>query len=246
MKTIVISQPMLFPWVGLFEQVRLADVFVHYDDVQFPLGRSFISRVQIKTAEGSQWLTVPVLRKAGQLIKDVRTDDAQDWRAKHLRTLNQAYAKAPHLAEMIAIVERIYAEKTSFLADMTIQATEEIARYFSLTPQFIRASTRPASGRSSDRLLWWMEELQGELYVTGHGAYGYLAHELFEARSMRVEYMNYQKVPYPQLHGPFTPFVSILDLIANTGRGGAAMLCSGSKPWREFTPPTPAPVEESS
>ena len=55
---VVISQPMLFPWVGLFEQIRAADVYVHYDDVQFSKG-SFTNRVQIKTARGPRWLTVP-------------------------------------------------------------------------------------------------------------------------------------------------------------------------------------------
>ena len=29
-----------------------------------------------------------------------------------------------------------------------------------------------------------------------------------------------QKLPYPQPHGEFNPFVSILDLIANTGKEG--------------------------
>ena len=43
---LVVSQPMFLPWIGLFEQVRLADRFIHYDDVQLPQGRSFISRVK--------------------------------------------------------------------------------------------------------------------------------------------------------------------------------------------------------
>ena len=51
-RTLVVSQPMFLPWVGLFEQVRLADVFIHYDDVQLPQGGNFMSRVQLKTASG--------------------------------------------------------------------------------------------------------------------------------------------------------------------------------------------------
>ena len=39
-RTVVISQPMFLPWVGLFEQARHADVWFHYDDVQLPQGRS--------------------------------------------------------------------------------------------------------------------------------------------------------------------------------------------------------------
>ena len=59
-KTVVISQPMFFPWVGIFEQIRLADIFVHFDDVQLPWGSSFINRVQIKTKDGIKWLTIPI------------------------------------------------------------------------------------------------------------------------------------------------------------------------------------------
>ena len=55
MKTVVISQPMYFPWIGIFEQIRLADVFVFYDDVQFT--RGFINRVQYKTPQGTGWIT---------------------------------------------------------------------------------------------------------------------------------------------------------------------------------------------
>jgi hypothetical protein len=36
--TVVISQPMFFPWVGMLEQLKLADTYVHYDDVQFEKG----------------------------------------------------------------------------------------------------------------------------------------------------------------------------------------------------------------
>ena len=43
MKTVVISQPMYFPWVGMLEQMRLADVFVHLDDAQFSKGGFLIA-----------------------------------------------------------------------------------------------------------------------------------------------------------------------------------------------------------
>ena len=60
-KTVVILQPQFFPWRGVFEQIRLADEFVHLDDAQFQKG-GFTNRVQLKTANGPLWLTVPVLR----------------------------------------------------------------------------------------------------------------------------------------------------------------------------------------
>src|SRR5436190_13002705 len=96
-RVVVISQPMLFPWVGMVEQASLADVFVHYDDVQYSKG-SFTNRVQVKTAAGSTWMTVPLLGvRLGDLISDLVADDARDWRGAHHRLLASALADADHL-----------------------------------------------------------------------------------------------------------------------------------------------------
>jgi hypothetical protein len=79
-----------------------------------------------------------------------------------------------------------------------------------------------------------VQRFGGNVYVTGHGARNYFDHELFERHGISVEYMDYQKIPYPQLHGAFTPYVTILDLIANCGAESMAYLQSGTVRWREF------------
>lgn len=54
---VVISQPFYLPWPGLFNQIKMADIFIHYDDAQLPQGRSFCSRVQIRTKDKIGWLS---------------------------------------------------------------------------------------------------------------------------------------------------------------------------------------------
>src|SRR2546429_3846337 len=140
-RTLVVSQPMFLPWVGLFEQIRLADVFIHYDDVQFPQGRSFVSRVQLKTIKGVSWLTVPIDHtNSGKLINEVLLLKSEEWRDKHLRTIRHAYARRPHFSLMSELVEKIYAEPTDHLAEFNITATERIAQWLGLAPQFMRSS----------------------------------------------------------------------------------------------------------
>jgi hypothetical protein len=87
---------------------------------------------------------------------------------------------------------------------------------------------------SSARVLETVQRCNGDVYITGHGAKDYLDHELFERNSIRVEYMDYQRTPYPQLHGEFDPHVTILDLIANLGRAGRDYIHSPTKYWKEF------------
>jgi hypothetical protein len=233
---IVISQPFFFPWVGLFEQIRLADVYVHFDDAQFPLGRgrSFINRVEVKTPHGAQWLTVPVLRPGLQLISEVVIGGDPRWRDKHIKTLTYNYSRTPFFREMMEIAESVFGLNTESLAAMNIYAIERISAYFGLGARFCLSSSYGIKSSSSAKVLELVQRLNGNVYITGHGAKNYLDHELFERNGIRVEYMDYQRTPYPQLYGEFNPHVSILDLIGNVGRAGVEYIHSSTKYWKEF------------
>lgn len=234
MRSLVISQPMFFPWPGLFEQARLADVFLHYDDVQLPQGRSFVHRVQIKTPDGPRWLSAPIRRETGSRIRDVRLDRTHDWTSKVLRSLHYNYARATFADEMIDLVETVLRAKHELIAELNIDAFERICRYFGIWPKFGRSSETIAIGTSSARLLNLCRSHAADVYVTGHGALNYLDHELFDHHHIEVRYMSYDRAPYRQLWSAFDPHVSVLDLIANEGQAGARYLRSGSLSWRQF------------
>ena len=236
MTVVVISQPMLFPWVGMFEQIRLADVYVHYTDVQFSKG-SFVNRVQIKAADGFHWLTVPLKNlKLGQNIDEVEVNEAKDWRKGHLDFLAQALRGTPYIREALGLVESVYAEKTTRLADVAIRSLEAVLTYFGLARgrRFVRSPELGIGGAGSARVLEIVKKFGGTIYVSGHGARNYLEHEAFEHAGVRVEYMDYRRTPYPQLHGAFNPHVSVLDLIANTGRVGLDYIHSQTVNWKQF------------
>src|SRR6266498_380428 len=234
-RTLVVSQPMFLPWVGLFEQIRLADVFIHYDDVQLPQGRSFMSRVQLKSANGVFWLTVPIDHtKSGKLLNEVVLLNPEDWRDKHLRTIRHAYARRPYFNLMFELVEKIYSQPTDNLAEFNITAIGEIAQWLGLAPQFMRSSAMGVGGASTERLVALCEAANCDVYVTGHGALKYLNHQQFEDKGISVHYMDYKEVPYEQGQGEFTPYVTSLDAIANCGERTRDLLCSDAIYWRDF------------
>ena len=238
-RVVVISQPMFFPWVGMLEQVRLADVYVHYDDVQFSKG-SFTNRVQVKTARGSQWMTIPLEGlHLGQKISEVRTRESEPWRRRHLDLLADAYADAPFVDEMLTLARAVLDLPTDNLCDLVMASLGSLADYFEIGPRplVIRSSALAIGGRSSSRVLDVVRHFGGNVYVSGAGGRSYLDHPAFAAAGVQVESMSDEKRPYPQPHGGFTPFVSGLDLVANVGRAGRALIASGATPWTE--PPTP-------
>ena len=232
---VVISQPMFFPWVGMFEQIRLANIYVHYSDVQYSKG-SFVNRVQIKTPMGVRWLTVPLQRfTLGQRIDQIQIAKS-DWRSKHLELLKQSYRRAPYMNDMFNLVEQVYSHNYLTIDELSRASLDAVCHYYQLNPacRFLNARDLAINGKGSQRVLDIVQALGGTVYITGHGAKNYLDHARFEAAGVRVEYMNYQCKPYPQMHGAFTPYVSILDLIANMGQAGREYICSDTLYWRDF------------
>ena len=230
---IVILQPMYLPWAGFFDQIRLCDIFIHFDDVQFPQGRHFTSRVQVKIPQGQRWMTVPIVRSSRGLIKDVRMDESSGWQDLHLRTFSQYLDKTPFYAEAFQLLERIYCFDTDKLADFNINAIEMIADYLGLHRVFLRSSDLNVGGNSSLKLLNIIKKVGGKTYVTGHGAKNYLDHKLFEQSDVDVEYLDYNILPYKQLYGEFTPYVSVIDLISHNGPSSINFLKSRTLNWRD-------------
>jgi hypothetical protein len=229
-------QPYYMAWCGFFEQIKLADVYVFYDDVQY-VKRSLMSRVDIKTQNGTQWLTVP-LKKVHQedLINNVLCHEESDWRKDHLRKLEIAYKNAPFFNEMMGLAQEIYDKSSAHLIDVTITAIKEISKYFNLIPEnnFYYSSSLGIEGKSTQRLFDIASYFGADVYLTGMGALRYMDFNIFERGNIKVEFIDYAKTPYPQLHGAFNPFVTILDLIANIGKDGIRYMNSTTTPYEIF------------
>lgn len=229
---------MYFPWVGMFEQIQLADICVYYDDVQFSKG-SFTNRVQIKTdsPQGFNWMTIPLKNlKLGVNINEVEIDNQKNWQHQHLEQLKQAYKKAPYKTEIIDIVTHLFESNATTVAEVSKMSMALIVDYFNLSDskEFYLSSQLNIQGNSSGRVCQIAKHFNATHYITGHGAKNYLDHALFEGNGIRVEYMDYLRSPYPQQCGDFNPHVSILDLIANVGKEGVHYIKSSTKYWKEF------------
>lgn len=233
MTTVVISQPMLFPWPGFFELIGCADIFVHLDDVQFSKG-SFTNRVQIKHSSGIKWMTVP-LKRRGQFQKIGQLEAADvDWKAKHRELVVQSLSKASHMAGALELFDLVYSRET--LVDLLIDSVEKSSLLLNSSPPktWLRSSDLRVVGSSWERVLGIVKALGGNRYVTAHGASHYLNHEEFEGSGVGVEYVQYSKTAYSQLNGPFTPYVSILDPLANLGPASREIIRPKTVTWREF------------
>jgi len=235
---VAINQPCYLPWRGHFALMKTADVFVFYDDVQFTsnTSRSFSARVQLKTAQGRRWLTVPVRKSGrfGQRIDAVEIAEDGRWRARHAGAVREALRQAPHADCIEPVLSALTGRPWEQLADLTIATTRLMAERLSVKAELLRSSALGIGGSGSGRVLAICQALGATHYITGHGGLDYLDHEAFEAAGIAVEYLDYDLSAYPQQHGPFEPYVTALDLLANTGADAPAHVAARAVPWREM------------
>jgi hypothetical protein len=219
---VVILQPSYIPWRGYFDQIRRADLFIFYDDVQYDK-HGWRNRNQIKTHQGKQWLTIPVHTKGvtnGTLIRDVHIDWSKPWAKNHLKSLAFAYNKAPYFKEYIPLLESFYERRDEFLADFTIETSIILARELGFTStRFMRSSQMPdIRGQKTDRVIHILKRVGSTHYICGPSASSYMEPEKFELAGITFEYMEYKYPEYSQLYPPYEPYVSILDLMFMMGK----------------------------
>ena len=219
--TCVILQPSYIPWRGYFHQIQKADQFVFFDDVQYDK-HGWRNRNRIKTPQGPQWLTIPVRAKDNvgehRTIHEIEIDWDRPWSRKHLESLRQAYRRAPFSAEWEPFLAEVYARTPSYLAPFTIDLTIELARRLGIAhTRFLRSSELGIPGHRTGRLIAIVQHLGCDRYVSGPSARSYLEEDRFAEAGITLEYMRYDYPEYPQLHPPFDPKVTVLDLLFMTG-----------------------------
>ncbi len=224
----VILQPSYIPWRGLFHQIHKADVFVFYDDVQYD-DRGWRNRNRIKTASGTQWLTIPVSSGGAQVeatpIHEVPICWDRPWARKHWTTIRHAYSRAPYFARYAPLLESFYARRDELLADFTIDFTLALAKELGIDgTRYVRSSTLDVGGERMDRLIGILKAVGGTHYISGPSARDYIDEGMLAAAGMTLEYMSYDYPEYVQMHPPFHPQVSILDLLFMKGPEAPAFI----------------------
>lgn len=217
MITAVIIQPSYLPWLGFFEQLWRSDVFVFYDDVQFDKN-GWRNRNRIKTAQGIQWLSVPVHVALGEKINAVKIDNSTNWKKKQLRTIEIAYSKTPYFDKYFQIIETILLQDWCLLTDLNISLIKEISKVLGIERNILLSSEMNISeGGKTGRLVNICKSLGADLFYEGSKGSSYVEEDVFLKNGIRVEYQNYDHPIYKQWYGDFIPYLSIIDLLFNHG-----------------------------
>jgi hypothetical protein len=217
---IAIHQPNYLPYLGFFDKMMRADIFVIYDNTQFN-DRDFQHRNKIRTPHGWQWLTVPVESKSIS-IKDIKIKnetiiDGVTWKEAHFRKIRDNYKKTPYYASYEEQLKTIYENRHDKLIDLNMDIIYFLRNAFKIKTKIIFASELNFISKSTERLIDITEALGGDVYLSGSGGLNYLDESLFERRGIRVEMQDFKHPIYKQRYEGFMPNMSGIDGIFNLG-----------------------------
>lgn len=212
----VILQPSYLPWLGYFAQLHRSDVFIVYDNVQFDK-HGWRNRNRIKTAQGPQWLTVPVSPHGKPTNREIAIDNKQPWRKKHLASLRQNYARAPFFKDYIGIFDEIYTRDWERLIDLNHECFMALNRALGIEREVHFASEWQVEGDPVERLIELCRKVGANHFFEGAAGKDYIDAARFTNAGITLEFQDYCCQPYPQQHGEFVPYLSVVDLLFNCG-----------------------------
>lgn len=245
MTTMIVGslQPAYLPWLGFFEQIYQADIFIIYDDM-FYNHYSWRNRNNIKTRCGKHLLTVPIKHKQKQLLNETAIDNIikWNWRRKHWGSIQHAYGKAPYFKDHAPFFEEVYSTKWDMLVDLDVKIIRYICRQIGLTTPIYLSSELGIEREflkynkhkdvKNARILFMTKFLKGNVFYEGWAGKSYVDLDYMKRNGVRIEFQNYQHQEYKQLFGPFIPYLSVIDLLFNCGSKSLEILTAHS--------PTPA------
>ena len=228
-------QPNYLPYPGYFNLISSVDKFIILDTAQFEK-QSWQSRNRILLNNKVLWLSVPI-KKTGlsTIIKDIEIVPSNNWITKHMKSLIQAYIKAPYGNSLISFLEeyyeqvrKIYNLNNKCLSLINKLFVNKICEKFNFKDKIILASNlKLTENKRSKMLLEIIDKINCTEYISPLGAAEYLKEDGFENNSnISLTLQSFHSNVYNQFNShEFYSKLSIVDVIANCGFEQARHYC---------------------
>jgi len=204
---IVVQQPQFLPWIGFWNKMLVADIYVMYAGVQF----TRLDHENRVTIGKDVWLTIPVLHqnKLDVLFKDMRVGGDQKKLEKVVKTIQYQFMnkKCPYggkLEDLCSLISKVRVGDP--LLDILVSSTLELMKVMGIKREF-QVDTMYRSGSKIEKLN------ETILLYSGRRKVDYFA------GNAGLDYMGYHDLPAVdktmyQVHSKGMNPHSILQLIA--------------------------------
>jgi hypothetical protein len=189
-----IMQPYFLPYIGYYQLINAVDKFVFYDDVSF-IKQGWINRNKIKVNGKEYMFTVP-LKNASSNNTICKTEldlnQLERWKTKFLKTIDQAYNKAPYFSIIRPMVEESISTFSS-IAEMSEVSNKKIADYIGVETEFYTSSrdfNHLNFNCGKDRVISIVKALGSKTYINAKGGQTLYERQEFFDQGIELKFLS--------------------------------------------------------
>lgn len=209
-------QPYLFPYLGYFQLIAAADVFVLGDDLQY-IRSGWVNRNRILNNGEAKLITFPLKRDRFDMPINQRqlSDTFDDEVSRLINVITQSYAKAPYFAQVMPLLERLLQFPVKNLALYIEHSIREICTYLHIDTPILRGSDLQIGSPTDkqDRVLRIVQTFSCERYLNPIGGIELYDPEYFAQNGVCLQFFKMDSIEYRQYTGPFVGNLSIIDVL---------------------------------
>lgn len=207
-------QPYILPYIGYFQLINYADLFVVYDNIEFTK-KGWINRNRIIGNGKEEYLSLPIKKDSDFLHINKRVISEDFDKIKLLRKIKESYKKAPYFFTVFSLLEDIINNKETNLFKFIFNSLEQLCEYLEIKTKFIKSSDLiiDHSLKSQDKVIAICTHLNASEYINPIGGVELYSKEVFEKNNILLKFLKASAIEYKQFSNEFIPWLSIIDVM---------------------------------
>lgn len=207
------NQPYFIPYLGFWQLVNAADLFLIGDNYNF-IKRGWIQRNRILVNGQPHFLGLEV--KHITSFRKINETEFVDFDVgRKLSTVYRAYRKAPEFDAGYDLMKKILDNPERNVAEFLTSSIQTICKFLGITTKFVRSSEIPGndSYKREYRIYDFCQRLGGDTYINAVGGQDLYHFDDFEKHGVTLKFIHPNIRPYRQFDNEFVPGLSILDVV---------------------------------
>lgn len=213
-------QPYFFPYIGYWQLMNAVDKYVIYDDVNF-IKRGWINRNRILINGQPGFFNLPIMGASqNKLINEIRINQDVRLVEKKIRTVENAYKKAPFYKDVYPLIEKILMCRKENIVEYLMESFWIICDYLGITTEMIISSEidKNNSLKGQNKILEICRLMNADEYYNAIGGKTFYSFADFKDKNIRLKFIKTDDVSYEQFGNEFQRDLSIIDVLMFNSR----------------------------
>lgn len=207
-------QPYFLPYIGYFQLIAAADVFVVYDNIKYTK-KGWINRNRFLLNGSDALFSLPI-KSDSDFRYVVERELASEFRPEKLiKQFKGAYNRAPNFKETIQLIEKIVLFEDRNLFRFILHSLQMICRHLDIRTTICTSSNIPIDHqlKAQEKVLALCLERGAQTYINAVGGLKLYDKEIFAAHGIELKFIKPKPFEYAQLENEFVSWLSIVDVL---------------------------------